>query len=239
MFTGLIQALGTIQPLGQDQFQISCQLGQTDSILRDLALGDSVAVDGVCLTVVEIVPSGFVATASPETLSRTTLGGLSSGYFNLETSLRAGSKLGGHFVTGHVDGIGCLNSSVQTASSWEMQFSAPRGGMEMWQRQIAPYIVPKGSIAINGISLTVADCDPEGNGFKVAVIPHTYEETNLKHLKPGSGVNIEADILGKYVAKFLRSQFNPSLESIPGLDQATSISSLEQITPEFLAEHGY
>jgi riboflavin synthase len=239
MFTGLIQALGTLQPLGQDQFQISCQSGQTDSILRDLAVGDSVAVDGVCLTVVEIVPSGFVATASPETLSRTTLGSLSTGYFNLEASLRAGSKLGGHFVTGHVDGIGCLTSSVQTASSWEMQFSAPRTATETWQRQIAPYIVPKGSIAINGISLTVADCDPVGNQFMVAVIPHTYEETNLKHLKPGSWVNIEADILGKYVAKFLRSQFHRALEPIPGLDEAPSISSLEQITPEFLAEHGY
>jgi riboflavin synthase len=239
MFTGLIQALGTLQPLGQDQFQISCQRGQTDSILRDLALGDSIAVDGVCLTVVEIVQAGFVATASPETLSRTTLGRLSTGYFNLEASLRAGSKLGGHFVTGHVDGIGCLTASVQTASSWEMQFTAPRTATEMWQRQIAPYIVPKGSIAINGISLTVADCDPEGNGFMVAVIPHTYEETNLKHLKPGSWVNIEADILGKYVAKFLRSQFHRALEPIPGVDEAPTVASLEQITPEFLAEHGY
>ncbi|MGB3405158.1 MAG: riboflavin synthase [Microcoleaceae cyanobacterium] len=239
MFTGLIQALGTIQPLGQDQFQISCQSGQTDSILRDLALGDSVAVDGVCLTVVEIVQSGFIATASPETLSRTTLGSLSTGCFNLESSLRAGSKLGGHFVTGHVDGVGCLTSAVQTASSWEMHFSAPSTANSAWQRQIAPYIVPKGSIAINGISLTIADCDSEGNEFMVAVIPHTYDETNLKYLKPGSWVNLEADILGKYVAKFLRSQFHQTVGSIPGLDQAPSLSSLEQITPDFLAEHGY
>ena len=239
MFTGLIQALGTIQPLGQDQFQISCQSGQTDSILRDLALGDSVAVDGVCLTVVEIVQSGFIATASPETLSRTTLGSLSTGCFNLESSLRAGSKLGGHFVTGHVDGVGCLTKAVQTASSWEMHFSAPPTATEVWQRQIAPYIVPKGSIAINGISLTIADCDPEGNGFMVAVIPHTYDETNLKSLKPGNWVNLEADILGKYVAKFLRSQFNHAVGTMGGLDEVPTVSTLEHITPEFLAEHGY
>ncbi len=241
MFTGLIQALGMIQPLGQDQFQISCQSGQTDSILRDLAIGDSVAVDGVCLTVVEITESGFAATASPETLSRTTLGGSFTHYFNLEPSLRAGSKLGGHFVTGHVDGMGCLETSVQTASSWEMEFKPPSTveAAETWQQQIAPYIVPKGSIAINGISLTIADCDPDGNRFKVAVIPHTYEETNLKSLKPGDSVNIEADILGKYVAKFLRSHLYRSSDSIPGWDQAPSLSTLEQITPEFLAEHGY
>lgn len=230
MFTGLIQALGRIKPLTDEQFQISCVSGQTDLILEDLAIGDSVAVNGVCLTVVEIVKGGFVATASPETLRRTTLGHNLDGYFNLETSLRAGSKLGGHFVTGHVDGIGCLQSSVQTASSWEMQFSAPADDSQ-WHQHIAPYIVPKGSIAINGISLTVADCDRVGNWFQVAVIPHTYSETNLNYLKPGSWVNLEADILGKYVAKFLRT---PAV-----FNEMPSISTIEDITPDFLAEHGF
>ncbi|MEA5539977.1 riboflavin synthase [Limnoraphis robusta Tam1] len=230
MFTGLIQALGRILPLSDEQFQISCVSGQTDLILEDLAIGDSVAVNGVCLTVVEIITGGFVATASPETLRRTTLGEGLDGYFNLETSLRAGSKLGGHFVTGHVDGIGCLQSSVQTASSWEMQFSAPTEAT-LWHQHIAPFIVPKGSIAINGISLTIADCDREGNWFQVAVIPHTYSQTNLKYLKPGSWVNLEADILGKYVAKFLRT---PAV-----FNEMPSISTIEDITPEFLAEHGF
>jgi riboflavin synthase len=230
MFTGLIQALGRILPLSDEQFQISCVSGQTDLILEDLAIGDSVSVNGVCLTVVEIITRGFVATASPETLRRTTLGQGLDGYFNLETSLRAGSKLGGHFVTGHVDGIGCLQSSVQTASSWEMQFSAPTEAT-LWHQHIAPFIVPKGSIAINGISLTIADCDREGNWFEVAVIPHTYSETNLKYLKPGSWVNLEADILGKYVAKFLRT---PAV-----FNEMPSISTIEDITPEFLAEHGF
>ncbi|MGC9525440.1 MAG: riboflavin synthase [Limnospira sp.] len=222
MFTGLIQALGTVEPLGDDRFQITCTAGDSDAILTDLAIGDSVAVDGVCLTVVEILPEGFVATASPETLSRTTLGENLQGYANLETSLRAGSKLGGHFVTGHVDAIGCLDSVVSTGNSWEMRFVAPSTS-PFWYQQIAPYLVSKGSIAINGISLTIANCDRGSRWFQVAVIPHTYESTNLRHLQPGSSVNLEADILGKYVAKFLG---NPP-------------DSTGDITPEFLAEHGF
>lgn len=239
MFTGLIQALGTIQPVGQDQFQISCALGDSNLILKDLAIGDSVAVDGVCLTVVEITVHGFVATASPETLSRTKLGYSLDGYFNLETSLRAGSKLGGHFVTGHVDGIGCLQSVIPTATSWEMRFSTPSSFAAIWNRQIAPYIVPKGSIAVNGVSLTIADCDPDGHWFQVAVIPHSYQETNLRYLQPGSWVNIEADILGKYVGKFLRSHLQGSLNLGDNVDELPTISRIEEITPDFLAEHGF
>jgi len=239
MFTGLIQALGTVQPVGQDQFQISCTLGDCNLILKDLGIGDSVAVDGVCLTVVEITPDGFVATASPETLSRTKLGYGLEGYFNLETSLRAGSKLGGHFVTGHVDGIGCLQSVVSTATSWEMRFSISSSFSMIWNRQIAPYLVPKGSIAVNGVSLTVADCDAQGNWFQVAVIPHSYQETNLRYLQPGSLVNIEADILGKYVAKFLRSHLQGSFNVGDVPDDLPMVSRLEEITPDFLAEHGF
>jgi riboflavin synthase len=222
MFTGLIQALGTVEPLGDDRFGIACTAGDPDSILTDLAVGDSVAVDGVCLTVVEILPGGFVAAASPETLGRTTLGENLRGSVNLEPSLRAGSKLGGHFVTGHVDAIGCLDSVESAGHSWEMRFVAP-GEDSFWYQQIAPYLVPKGSIAVNGISLTIANCDRRGRWFQVAVIPHTYESTNLRHLQPGSPVNLEADILGKYVAKFLGNH--------PG--------STGDITPEFLAEHGF
>lgn len=239
MFTGLIQALGTLQPLGQDQFQISCVLGDVNSILKDLAIGDSVAVDGVCLTVVDLRDRGFIATASPETLNRTKLGQSLEGYFNLETSLRAGSKLGGHFVTGHVDGVGCLQSVFPTATSWEMRFSAPASAATIWQRQIAPYIVAKGSIAVNGISLTISDCDVEGRWFQVAVIPHSYQETNLKNLQPGSWVNIEADILGKYVGKFLQSYLKGNLNALESYNNIPAISTLEEITPEFLAEHGF
>lgn len=236
MFTGLIQSLGQLKSLGNDRFQISCTSSSSHQILHDLAIGDSVAVDGVCLTVVSVLPQGFVAIASPETLRRTNLGAFPDAIVNLETSLRAGSKLGGHFVTGHVDAIGTLATSTQTANAWEMRFTAPTAINSGWRHYIAPYIVPKGSIAVNGISLTVADCDADGNWFEVAVIPHSFEETNLRYLQPGSLVNLEADILGKYVGKFLRSSYQLHPEP---WEETPAINSLADITPEFLAEHGF
>lgn len=235
MFTGLIQALGIIRPLGNDRFQLSCQGEAPQTLLSDLEIGDSVAVDGVCLTVEEIVPQGFVAAASPETLRRTTLGQSqrTASYVNLETSLRVGSKLGGHFVTGHVDGIGCLQEAAQTENSWEMTFTAPPFSAERWQ-QIGRYIIPKGSIAVNGVSLTVADCDSAGSWFKVSVIPHTYAQTNLYYLQTGSLVNLEGDILGKYVEKFLSGKTSSS-----ALMGEAMAPNLDDISPAFLAEHGY
>ena len=223
MFTGLIQGLGSIQTTTSDRLLI-----KTDAplILTDLAIGDSVAVDGICLTVETLLKDGFTATASPETLNRTTLHQYQQNqadYVNLETSLRVGSKLGGHFVSGHVDGVGCLVESLATEKAWEMIFSAPANLEDQWQQFIARYLVQKGSIAVNGISLTVAECDTQGTWFKAAVIPHTYSETNLTYLKPGDWVNLECDILGKYVEKLLNYP-HPSNSSI---------------TLEFLAEHGY
>jgi riboflavin synthase len=228
MFTGLIQGLGSLRPLGAAHFSLSVCKNAAPAILCDLAIGDSVAVDGVCLTVEEILADGFVATASPETLQRTTLGYRSQAadWVNWETSLRVGSKLGGHFVTGHVDGIGCLMESVVREKAWEMCFAAPPSLSEQWQRYLAPYLVQKGSIAVNGISLTVADCDAGGNWFKVAVIPHTYGETNLSYLKIGDWVNLEGDILGKYVNKLLNYRLQP--KDLQG-----------EISLSFLAEHGY
>ncbi len=229
MFTGLIQTVGTLQALGAEHLQIACSDSTPDLILKDLAIGDSVAVDGVCLTVTKLMTSGFIAVVSPETTERTTLSQTTGGIkqVNLETSLRVGSKLGGHFVTGHIDGTGALKSAVQTASSWEMTFTTTSD-------RVARYILPKGSVAVNGISLTVANCDPAGSWFTVAVIPHTYAETNLCHLKPGNWVNLEGDILGKYVEKFLRSGSPSSL--VNGLE---ATPSLDAINPTFLAEHGY
>ncbi|MGD1698449.1 riboflavin synthase [Dapis sp. BLCC M229] len=240
MFTGLIQALGKIKLLAESQILVSLESSTNSQIiLEGLAIGDSVAVDGVCLTVIDILAQGFVAIVSPETLQRSTLGQLSDRYVNLETSLRAGSKLGGHFVTGHIDGVGCLQTSIETINAWEMKFTAPQTTDERWERQVAPYIVPKGSIAVNGISLTVADCDVDGNWFQVAVIPHSFNETNLSHLKPGSLVNIEADILGKYVAKFLRHGSNNYSVLPPALEDNSTVSNLKDITPEFLMENGF
>jgi len=238
VFTGLIQTLGTLQSLTDQQLQIAWGAQVSDSLKAAMELGDSMAVDGVCLTVTQILPSGFVAAVSPETLRRTTLAHQQvSTAVNLEPSLRAGSKLGGHFVTGHIDGIGYLQSSVAIANAWEMAFtvSDPR---------VSRYIVPKGSIAINGVSLTVADCNQEGSWFTVAVIPLTYAETNLQYLTPGSPVNLEGDVLGKYVEKFLR--LGPAADAIahPTGDalehwEVAADGRTSSMTSAFLAEHGY
>ena len=227
MFTGLIQAQGVIQSIGRDRFQIRIPPAQAHSFLKEVTMGDSIAVDGVCLTVESLLPDGFVATASPETLQRTTLGhrSESSAYVNLEPSLQVGAKLGGHFVTGHVDGVGCVMKSVATERSWEMTFSSLTGLSQMWNDNIARYLIPKGSIAVNGISLTIANCDPHGSWFQCAVIPLTYQETNLSSLQEGNWVNLESDILGKYVNKLL---------NLP-----SDHTDKDDISVSFLAEHGY
>lgn len=236
MFTGLVATVGTLQPLSDQLMQVSCGTTAPEKILHGLALGDSVAVDGVCLTVTEILPTGFVAAVSPETLDRTGLGHYSPNHpVNLEPSLRVGSKLGGHFVTGHIDGVGYLEAAVQTANAWEMSFHVP-------DPRVSRYIVPKGSVAVNGISLTVADCNSSGTWFKVAVIPHTYAETTLQTLQPGSPVNLEGDVLGKYVEKFLRISHSGkeiATDSLELNQSETPIRLPESISATFLAEHGY
>jgi riboflavin synthase len=221
MFTGLIQSRGKIRGLADDRVEILIDPARVGTILADLEIGDSIAVDGVCLTAEKILGQGFVATVSPETWQRSTLGQNVSDvnrWVNLETSLRAGGKIGGHFVTGHVDGWGQLAEVQQSAAAWELKFTLPPP--QSWQEPIAKYIVAKGSIAVNGMSLTVANCGADW--FTVAVIPHTYAETNLNGLVAGDLVNLEGDILSKYVEKLLR----------PG-------SQAEDISLDFLTTHGY
>lgn len=227
MFTGLIQGIGTLQSLGPYQLQIRCADGAIAAIVPTLDIGDSVAVDGVCLTVETIRDRGFIAAVSPETLSRTVLGHRLENQqpVNLETSLRVGSKIGGHFVTGHVDGTGELVSAAASATSWELEFRAAPA--------IARYIVPKGSIAVNGVSLTVATCSDSGDRFTVAVIPHTYAETNLSAIAPGEPVNLEGDILGKYVEKLIRQPSAPPSKAARAPDHG------DELTLEFLSDHGY
>jgi len=236
MFTGLIQSVGQLQKLSPYQLKISCQ-SPHDPVLAEIVLGDSIAVDGVCLTVEKILAKGFVAAASPETLSKSTLGEIAeNGKVNLEPSLRVGSKIGGHFVTGHVDGTGQLERSQQTGNAWEMSF---RGLSPL----VARYIVSKGSIAVNGISLTVADCSASGDWFSTAVIPVTYAETNLQHLRPGDSVNLEGDVLGKYVEKFTRvgsPQASIPNYAVLGREQKNARDdSVQDPSLAFLAEHGY
>jgi riboflavin synthase len=229
MFTGLVQSLGNLRLLTDDRLEVLCNGSDALAILTDLTIGDSVAVDGACLTVEEILPQGFIVTVSPETINRTTIGqrDRTSTRANLETSLRVGGKIGGHFVTGHIDGIGRLVSSKATATSWEMRFAAPQSLTEQWGNYLSRYLVSKGSIAVNGVSLTIAECDSSGNWFTVAVIPHTYAYTNLSQLQPDEWVNLEADILGKYVEKLMVSP------------QSHMHRQREIITPDFLAANGY
>ena len=228
MFTGLIEELGTIANQTSNSLQILVNNSEKSQILPSLAIGDSVAVDGICLTVESILARGFIATASPETLKRTTLGSREQAaeYVNLETSLRVGAKIGGHFVTGHVDGIGSLKEAIATDTSWELTFAAPMNMEAQWQSKIAPFLVEKGSIAVNGISLTVANCAYDGSWFKAAVIPLSYAETNLSCLKVGDLVNLESDILGKYVDRLISHRTGKT-------------DAQEDISLGFLADNGY
>ena len=225
MFTGLIQAQGNLFHKGDTQVYIRWGASAAPAAFNPVELGDSIAVDGICLTVEAILPDGFVAAVSPETIDRTSLGQIADGSrVNLESSLRVGSKIGGHFVTGHIDGQGHLEAATATEDSWRLSFT-------VGDRRVARYIVPKGSIAVNGISLTVADCSPSGHWFAVAVIPVTYRETTLQHLRPGQAVNLEGDVLGKYVEKFVAGGAIADDSRPEGLTDGLSL--------DFLAEHGY
>jgi riboflavin synthase len=220
VFTGLVQGLGQLRHLASDRLQIICA---GSPILTDLAVGDSIAVDGACLTVEMFNQTSFVVAVSPETLQRTTLAERAEQgkAVNLEAALRVGGKLGGHFVTGHVDGMGHLQSSDTRGSAWQLTFAAPPS--------VAAYVVSKGSIAVNGISLTVADCDEQGHWFSVAVIPHSFAQTNLQYLQVGDSVNLESDLLGKYAARLLRAS----------MGQAPSSPDASAVSLAFLTEHGY
>lgn len=192
MFTGLIQEMGTVRSLGRGT--VGKLVVASERTPGEVVVGDSVAVNGACLTVTAVSGGEVSFDAVPETFSRTSLGELRSGdKVNLETSLRAGQPIGGHFVQGHVDGVGTIESSRSLGESQVVRVSAPS--------EVLKYVVEKGSIAIDGISLTVASCDK--SGFAIAVIPHTLDATTLHAKRAGDKVNLEADILGKYVEKLL------------------------------------
>lgn len=230
MFTGLIQSVGELSLLTDSRVRVTYASPNPQPHRLGMAVGDSIAVDGVCLTVEEWNGEGFVAAVSPETLRRTTLGyGDRNPAVNLEWSLRVGDKLGGHFVTGHVDGVGSLDGVERTHQGWELWFSAEHPG-------VARYVVPKGSIAVNGVSLTVAGCSADGTTFRVAMIPHTFDHTTFCGLQPGDRVNLEGDVLGKYVERFLRGE--PSATTPPP-ENLDGDSEWESLSPNFLQEHGY
>jgi riboflavin synthase len=189
MFTGLVREVGTVASMVDGRLVIDAP-----ETARGAQLGDSVAIDGVCLTVVACGDSSLSFDAVPETLSRTALGTLDQGSrVNLEPALRAGDPLGGHYVQGHVDGVGAVRSVEAEGDGRRVSFAAPAA--------LLRYIVEKGSIAVQGTSLTVAAVDEAG--FEVALIPHTLEATTLGALVPEQPVNLETDVLAKYVEKLL------------------------------------
>jgi len=200
MFTGLVEGRGTIQDIQSDAAAIRLVLEVPEAMLADdlagerCRVGESVAINGCCLTVVEVDGRSWLFQAGDETLSKTNLGRLEPGDpVNLERPLPTGGRLGGHFVQGHVDGVGTV-ASVEREDEWvTMWFRVP----ELLARQM----VPKGSVAVDGVSLTLVSV--KSDCFSVALIPHTLELTTLGLRKVGDAVNIETDILGKYVQKYL------------------------------------
>lgn len=193
MFTGLIEEIGVIRNTrpreGGRIFTITCE-----KVLSDLAVDDSVAVDGACLTASAVSARDFEATAVKETLSSTTLGTLKPGTpVNLERAARLDQRMGGHLVQGHVDCTARVLSVIPNGAETRLTLELPA--------QLRPYIIRKGSVTVNGISLTVADLS--ATRFQVAVIPHTWSRTALSRLKPGLKVNLEADMIAKYIENFL------------------------------------
>jgi riboflavin synthase len=213
VFTGLIEEVGAIT-------EARPRSGGRDLVVRapgmagELAAGESIAVNGVCLTVERQDAATFTCHAGEETLSRTTLAELGPGArVNLERALLPGSRLGGHFVQGHVDGLGTVAARRPSGTTVWFEIEPPA--------ELARYIAPKGSIAVDGISLTVAEC--EGSRFAVAIIPHTLAQTALDDRRAGDRVNLEVDILAKYVERILASR-----EGAPG-----------RLTEAYLRDHGF
>ena len=221
MFTGLVEGTGIVERLLTSG--VGARLTVNAPFLTGGAqLGDSISVNGACLTVVEMRGSMFTFDVSLETLSSTTLGGLARGERgNLERALRLTDRLGGHLVTGHVDGKGRLVKREPSGSSVVLSIEVGAG--------LIPYLVAKGSVALDGISLTVNRC--RGKVFELNIIPHTFEKTTLNQKKVGDELNIETDLIGKYVARLLAAR-SESPESGAKPNE-------KDINIEFLGKHGF
>lgn len=215
MFTGIVEEIGAIRAVRRGAHSAALSVGAS-VVLSGLHIGDSVAVNGVCLTVTEQDGSGFTADVMHETLNRTALGTLVPGSpVNLERAMPADGRFGGHIVSGHIDGVGTIAATRRDDNAvWYTVSASP---------ELLRYVVEKGSIAIDGISLTVASA--EADRFSVSLIPHTASVTILGKKGPGDPVNLETDIIGKYVEKLLRPREDTKPES--------------RITLDFLAENGF
>ena len=208
MFTGLIEEIGVVSRRSGSDLAILAE-----AILDDVHEGDSIAIDGACMTVSAVNDAGFVVQMSPESQARTTLSRLRPGdAVNLERAMQAGGRFGGHFVLGHVDGVGRVHSIQDQGDFSLWRFQAPS--------EVACYLAPKGSVAVDGISLTIVE--PAADTFGVAVIPETLRRTTLGNKRPGDAVNLEADIIGKHIYHYVKGSPAPQ-----GMDA------------EFLARHGF
>lgn len=197
MFTGIVEEIGKVKEVKDGENSIKLNI-ECEKILDDIHVGDSISTNGVCLTASDIKENGFVADVMPETLRKTSLLTLRSGSkVNLERALKADGRLGGHFVTGHIDGTGTIIMKKKEGNALWLGISC--------DSSIMRYIVNKGSIAVDGTSLTVAELT--GYGFKVSLIPHTVDVTILASKKVGDIVNLECDILGKYTERLLQSRY--------------------------------
>lgn len=217
MFTGIVEEVGTVRSVVSGQ--ISGELAvRASKVLSGTRVGDSIAVNGVCLTVTALLPDGFTADVMPETLRRSNLGKLRQGAkVNLERAMAADGRFGGHIVSGHIDGVGTITEQRREGNAVWVRVAA--------SREILALIVEMGSICIDGISLTVAALDDDS--FQVSIIPHTGSETTLLTKAVGDPVNLENDVVGKYVQRLLQ----------PAITRKKPSES--RVTMEFLAEHGF
>lgn len=218
MFTGIIEAKGSIARMTPKGGDMTLHIRTGDLDLGDVQLGDSIATNGVCLTVISLPGDGFTADVSGETLSLTTLGNLKPGSaVNLEKALTPTTRLGGHLVSGHVDGVGTVRSLTPDARSTRIDIEAPAA--------LAKYIAHKGSITVDGISLTVNSVD--GAVFSLNIVPHTQHMTTIGEWQPGSQVNLEVDVIARYLERLLLG------------DKAAEAKSGDGISMAFLAENGF
>jgi riboflavin synthase len=202
MFTGIIEEMGSVKALRREGGAARLTIAAS-AVLGGTVLGDSICVNGVCLTVVHMTPQEFSADVAVETLRVTNLGDLKNGTkVNLERALQLSARIGGHLVSGHVDAVGRIREKREEGNGWRIFIDGPDS--------VLRYVIKKGSIAIDGISLTVADMDQ--SGFSIAMIPHTAKLTTLGFKSAGDRVNLEADIIGKYVERLLSGQVEGSVD---------------------------
>ncbi len=220
MFTGIIEGLGTIsriRPAGQGKHLTL----ETDFPLDQTKIGDSIAVSGACLTVVKISGQSFEVDLSPETLAASTFGKAKQGdRVNLERAMRLSDRIDGHLVSGHVDGIGVIQKREKRGKAFMVTIGAPQA--------LTRYMIHKGSVAVDGISLTINACDADS--FSVSIIPHTAQLTTIGMKQTGDAVNIETDMIGKYVERFTRDQ---------GVDDGERATASSSIDMELLAKSGF